>query len=155
MKQAFASVIPMFALIVVCGYASPAFADQTNLVSLLMETLGVNKTQAQGGAGALFKTAKSNLGAEDFTKVADAVPGIQGMMKAAPKSTGIGGKLGGLSSMFGGGGKKGAGLVNLADSFSKLGLDADMVPKFTNVVLDYVKTSGGEAVKNMLKGALL
>ena len=155
MKQTFASVIPMFALIAVCGYASPTFADQTNLVSLLMKTLGVNKTQAQGGAGALFKSAKSNLGAEDFTKVADAVPGIQGMMKAAPKSTGIGGKLGGLSSMFGGGGKKSAGLASLADSFSKLGLDADMVPKFTNVVIDYVGTSGGDAVKNILKGALL
>ena len=155
MKKTIASVIPMFALIVVCGYASPAFADQSKLVSLLMEKLGVTKTQAQGGAGSLFKTAKSSLGAKDFTKVADSVPGIEGMMKAAPKSTGIGGKLGGMSSMFGGAGKKGAGVASMTDSFSKLGLDADMVPKFTNVVIDYVGKSGGDAVKNILKGALL
>lgn len=155
MKQKFASVLPLIAFMVLCGFASPAFAAPPNLVNLLMETLGVNKTQAQGGAGALFKLAKSNLAAKDFTKVADAVPGIKGLMNAAPENTGIGGTVGGLSSMFGGGGKKSAGLASLADSFSKLGLGSDMVPKFTNVVLDYVKTGGGEAVKNILKGALV
>jgi len=45
-------------------------------------------------------------------------------------------------------------MAALTGSFKKLGLSGDMVGKFTPIILDYVKTQGGEYVMNLLKGAL-
>jgi hypothetical protein len=64
------------------------------LTDLLTKSLGINESQANGGAGLLFNLAKEKLGANDFTKVSSAVPGMDSLLKAAP-ATG-GGVLGGL-----------------------------------------------------------
>ncbi len=120
-----------------------------------MESLGVTKPQAEGGAGAIFNLAESKLGADDFSKVADAVPEMDDLKRAAPESTGGGGMLGGLSTALSGGGGTGEGLASLAGSFSKLGLDPAMVEQFTPVILDYVEKNGGAVVKNLLQSALL
>jgi hypothetical protein len=70
------------------------------LIDQLTKSLGVNETQAQGGAGLLFNLAKSKLGAGDFSKVSAAVPGMDSLLSAAP--AGGGGMLGGLTKIFGG-----------------------------------------------------
>jgi hypothetical protein len=117
------------------------------LVDQLTKSLGVNGSQAQGGAGLIFKMAKDNLGAGDFSKVSAAVPGVDGLINAAPAS---GGALGGITKMFGGGG----GLAGLAGGFSKLGLDAGMVSKYVPVILSFVQSKGGDGVKSMLEKVL-
>ena len=117
------------------------------LVDLLTKNLGVNESQAQGGAGLLFKLAKDKLGAGDFSKVSATVPGVDGLISAAPAS---GGALGGITKMFGGGG----GIAGLAGGFSKLGLDAGMVSKFVPVILSFVQSKGGDGVKSMLEKVL-
>ena len=155
MKRSFITVISSVALILVWGYASPAFASGPSLVTLLMDSLGVTKPQAEGGAGAIFNLAESRLGADDFSQVADAVPEMDELRRAAPESAGVGGMLGGLSTALSGGGETVEGLAGLASSFSQLGLDSAMVDKFIPVVLDYVEKSGGTVVKNLLQSALL
>jgi hypothetical protein len=60
------------------------------LVSMLTQTLGVNDSQAKGGAGLLFGLAKEKLGG-DFGQVEAAVPGMGDFLSAAPESGGLGG----------------------------------------------------------------
>ena len=116
------------------------------LVDQLTKNLGVSEAQAQGGAGLLFKLAKEKLSGGDFGKVAGAVPGIDKLIGAAPS----GGILGGLGKMFGGV----SGLAGLAGGFSKLGLDSGMISKFIPIILSFVQSKGGDAVKGILQNAL-
>ena len=132
---------------------TPTYAGDMGLVDLLSSQLGVTKDQAEGGAGSIFQLAKQNLTAEDFSSIAKAVPGIDQMIGAAPKVEGSSGTLGGISSVMGS--NKLAGMAGLTGSFEKLGLNGDMVSKFTPIILDYVKNKGGEHAMNLLKAALM
>jgi hypothetical protein len=125
-----------------------------DLISTLTQNLGVNESQAKGGAGLLFKLAKDKLSSTDFTKVAAAVPGMDSLIGSAPAAGG--GALGGLGKMVSGLGGTAGGLgsiAGLAGGFSKLGMGSDMLSKFVPVILEFVKSKGGEAVKAILAKA--
>ena len=131
------------------------FAQETSLVNLLTQQLGITESQAQGGAGSIFNLAKEQLSAQDFSQVADAVPNMGGLLEAAPRKEGsLGGMFGSATSMFGGGSNSLKGLAGLASSFSQLGLSPEMVNQFVPVILNYVKSSGGETVSNLLSAVL-
>ncbi len=131
------------------------FAKDTSLISLLTQQLGVTEPQAQGGAGSIFNLAKEKLTPQEFSQVSNTVPDMNGLLDAAPKQeTNMGGMLGGATSMFGGGGSSLEGLASLASSFSQLGLSPEMVNQFVPVILNYVKTNGGETVSNLLAAVL-
>ncbi len=138
------------------GSAAKAAADTSSpsLVDSLTSKLGVTPDQAEGGAGSLFNVAKEKLGAEDFQSVADAVPGMDGLLGAAPKSEAAGGLAGGLGGLGGDSVGDALNTASLVDNFKQLGLSSDMVGKFVPVVVDYVKTQGGETVANLLGSAL-
>lgn len=133
------------------------FAENVSLVDRLMQTLGVTKTQAQGGAGALFNSAKQALSPQEFEQVAATVPEMDSLLEAAPKSSGsLNDMIGKGSSLFGGEtNQQLGGVMDLASSFSELGLSPEMVNEFVPVVLDYVETEGGKTVRNLLASALL
>jgi hypothetical protein len=124
------------------------------LIDLLTNTLGVKENQATGGAGLLFKVAKEKLGDTDFSQISQHVPGINELIESAPESGGIGGALGGLASALGGSGSELGNLASLAGGFSKLGLDSGMISKFIPVILSFVESKGGGAVKGLLEQAL-
>jgi hypothetical protein len=124
------------------------------LIDLLTNTLGVKENQATGGAGLLFKVAKEKLGDTDFSQISQHVPGISELIESAPESGGIGGALGGLASALGGSGSELGNLASLAGGFSKLGLDSGMISKFIPVILSFVESKGGGAVKGLLEQAL-
>jgi len=126
-------------------------AGTLDLISTLVDNLGITKKQAKGGAGALFQNAKDNLSAADFKKVADVVPGMDDYLTAAPSGGKAGGVLGSLSSLGGSAAKLGS-LASLTDSFSKLGMNSSMLSKFIPVVLQFVQSKGGDAVTGLLKG---
>ena len=50
--------------------APSVYAAGSDLVSQLVDSLGVTEAQAKGGAGAIFDLAKSKLSSEDFSKLA-------------------------------------------------------------------------------------
>ena len=104
-----------------------------DLIQLLTENLGVQESQAQGGAGLLFQLAKDKLGEEDFAKVAGYVPGIENMLSSAPVAGGMMGALGG---------------------FSQLGLDSGMIAQFLPIILSFVQNQGGDEIKNLLENVL-
>jgi hypothetical protein len=136
---------------VACMPAGGSSALAADLVSMLTQNLGVTQQQAQGGAGAIFDYAKGKLSANDFSKVAAAVPGMDSLLSSAPAA---GGTASSLSKLPGGAGSIG-GLSSLAEPFSKLGMNSDMVGKFVPEILSYVKSSGGDAVMKILQGALM
>ena len=137
------------------GAVCPVHADTNVLIKALTDQLGVTGEQASGGAGAVFEYAKAALSADDFSKVTKALPGVDSLISAAPKAEGSSGLIGGLKSLSGGQSGSAAAMSSLAGSFSKLGMDADMVSKFVPIILDYAKSEGGTTVMNLLKGALL
>ncbi len=122
------------------------------LISQLVESLGISEEQATGGAGALFSMAKNAMGDGDFSKLTDAIPDVSNLLASAPESGGGGvlGALGGMASSLGIGDGKASGLASLAGSFSSLDMDAGMVGKFVPVVLNYVKSMGGDTVSSLL-----
>lgn len=131
--------------------ATSAFATGTGLVDLLVSKLGVTTQQAEGGAGAIFNTAKESMTAEDFNKVSTAMPEVESLMASAPKAEESSGLLGSASSMLkdntGSAGK----MAGLYDSFSKLGLSKDMIGQFMPLVLNYAESKAGPTVSNLLK----
>jgi len=136
----------------ICSIAGPASADTSKLIGSLVDTLGVTEDQATGGSGAVFREAKNNMSSSDYSQLLKAVPGIDSLISAAPQASGLAGKA---SSLLGGSDGSAAGMVGLADSFSKLGLSSDMANQFVPIILDFVQTEGGEQAMTLLKSALL
>ena len=137
--------------------AAPALTVENSanpdLVGSLVSKLGVTPKQAEGGAGALLGLAKGKLKADDFAKVAAAVPGTEKLIASAPAADAPAGTgtLGSAAVSLGG---KSAGLAGLAPVFGKLGLKNDMVAKFAPVVVDYAQKKGGDTVGKLLSGVL-
>ena len=120
------------------------------LLQMLTSQLGVTDSQAEGGAGLLFKLAKENLGSEDFGKIATAVPGAENLVSAAPDCGGVSNILGGLASSFGGSSKLGN-LASLAGGFKNLNMDSGLVGQFIPIVLSFVQSKGGDIAKGLLE----
>jgi len=131
-------------------------AGTMDLISKLVDALGITEKQAEGGLGALFNNAKENLSTEDFNKAADAVPGVDKYMAEAP-STDSGGSAGGLLkssglSSLGGSASKIGGMAGLTDTFSKLGMNSETMTKFVPIVVDFMESKAGSSVAGLLKG---
>lgn len=137
--------------------AEPVLTVETSanpeLVGSLVSKLGVTPKQAEGGAGALLGLAKGKLKADDYAKVATAIPGTDKLIASAPAADApkAGGALGAAAGAMG---TQAAGLAGLAPVFSKLGLKSDMVAKFAPVVVDYAQKKGGDTVGKLLGGVL-
>jgi hypothetical protein len=154
-RKAFKIVLTVILLGIVAAPTS-VFADASQLISMLVNGLGVTQEQATGGAGAIFSQAKQKLSPGDFMKVSDALPGIDSLINAAPKGSGVTSSLTkGATSMLGGSSSTVQGLASVADSFSSLGLSSDMVGKFTDVVLKYADQVGGKEIMSLLQSALM
>ena len=125
------------------------------LVSMLVDKLGVTEKQAEGGAGAIFKTAEKRMPENDYKQLSDSVPEADALQSAAPAPAANKGLIGGATSMLGGkAGSSLGGSAELLSSFKELGMDSEMLGKFTPVVYDYVKEKGGSMVMEMLQKAL-
>jgi hypothetical protein len=136
----------------------PGMGDNSSstgtLIGMLTSKLGISNEQAIGGAAALFGSAKKNLSADDFSSVTESLPDIKSLLgKTAKDGSGLASKLG-LSSAENDQADAKEGSDNVAGQFSQLGLSSDMVGKFVPIVLDYAKSSGGDNIMNLLKGAL-
>ncbi|MEI6611006.1 MAG: DUF2780 domain-containing protein [Deltaproteobacteria bacterium] len=154
MKKSILMMSVTFVLGIMINVNSAALAADLGLVKSLTSKLGVTDEQATGGSGAIFNMAKQNLSKSKFAQIAKAVPGIDKMMKAAPKTESDNGMLGSASSLIEKDAPALSKVASLTNSFSKLGMNADMLDKFTPVILDYVKSKGGDKTMKVLQAVL-
>jgi hypothetical protein len=126
------------------------------LVGQLVNDLGVTPTQAEGAAGALFGLAKSRLSAQDFGKVAGAVPNMDGLLKAAPAAAAAAGdaKSTGVDALLGKAAASAGGTVAAASTLSKLGLKPETIAKVAPALIKAVQAKGGAEIGTLLAGAL-
>lgn len=125
------------------------------LIQQLTQGLGVDESQAKGGAGLIFKMAQEKLGDGDFAQLASAVPAVSNLIGEAPAAGGgLAGAIGGLAGAMGGGGGQLANMAALAGGFGQLGLNPGMATKFVPIILSFVQNQGGDQVKNILAGVL-
>jgi hypothetical protein len=117
-----------------------------SLIPQLTQQLGVSDTQAEGGMGALFEAAQSQLSSDEFSLLGQGVPDMSSLLAAAPslapKSgtsniTGALSNLGGIASSIGGLGK-------LTQQFEALGLSTEMIGQFATIAIDYFSSSSSE-----------
>ena len=133
---------------------SIAKSPSPELVGQLTKGLSITPAQATGGAGTLFKLAKSHLSAADFSKISGVVPGMSGLLKAVPHTSSSTGGLAGLSNLSSALPSGVGGLASAASSFQKLGLSPDMVSKFVPILTQFVQAKGGSGLASLLSGAL-
>lgn len=128
------------------------------LIQQLTQGLGVDESQAKGGAGLIFKMVQEQLGEGDFAQIASAIPAVGNLIGEAPAADqGIAGALGGLAGMMGGGDGAGSQLANMASlaaGFSQLGLNPGMASKFIPIILSFTQNQGGDGIKDLLAGVL-
>ena len=129
-----------------------------SIVDDVINQLGVTREQAEAGLGLIFKMVKEKLGPE-FSQVTELVPNVNQLINKAPAEGAAEGAGGGLMDVLGGIAEKlgvsGLGkLVELADGFKKLGLDAETLQKYVKVVLAFMESKGGVAVKELLNKVL-
>jgi hypothetical protein len=130
-------------------------AVQGSLTDTLVKKLSISNEQAQGGAGALFQLAKSNLDAGQFAALSKAVPEMDSLLSAAPKQSGaLSGLAGGASSVLGEANNPYGNIAGLASTFKVLNLSPDGVDEFVPVVVDYVRAKSGALTADMLQSAL-
>ncbi len=129
-------------------FATQSIAQESELIKQLMDGADVSKTQAMGGAGALFGLARENMSKEDFKKVEDAVPEMGDLLDAVPS---VGG---GKTSMLGSVAKTITGMPKVVAAFDELGISQDKVALFTPILVNYVEEKGGKAISSLLGKAM-
>jgi Protein of unknown function VcgC/VcgE (DUF2780) len=130
--------------------SAAATSSSSGLVTQLTKGLSITPTQARDGAGTLFGLAKSRLNADEFSKIASAVPGMSGLLKAAPPSSQNSEFSGLESSLPGNMGRT----LEAAEAFHKLGLSPEMATKFVPIMSKFVETKGGSSTAALLEKAL-
>ena len=131
--------------------AAPVKTASPDLVGELVKELGITPKQAEGTAGTLFGVAKGKMKAEDFGKVAAAVPDMDALLKAAPapdaKTSAV--------ELLGGAGAGGVGgMAAAASTLSRLGLKPETIAKAAPALVKIVQGKGGAEVGNLLAAAL-
>ncbi len=131
-------------LLIVFAMVSVKQANANMLVDMLMSKLGVTELQANAGTGVLLKYLKSQVTGDEFETVSDAVEGGAGSYISAAEDAGAYKKS---PSKFGkmGSAVNAPGLIgNATEPFKKLGLKADMISQYADVIKGYFKEKGEE-----------
>jgi hypothetical protein len=125
------------------------------LTQQLTSALDISEAQAQGGAGLLLHLAKSQLQSDEFAQLSASIGNMDDLLQAAPSSQGgIGGVMGGLASTPGDASTDLHNEVSVANGFSQLNLDRDMMQKFVPILLAFIQEQGGNHAKTLLEKGL-
>jgi len=130
--------------------SSATTSSSSALITQLTKGLSITPTQARGGAGTLFAVAKNHLNAEEFGKLASAVPGMSGLLKAAPPVS-QNSEFSELESALPGNMGR---TLEAAEAFHKLGLSPEMAAKFVPIMSKFVENKGGSSTAALFEKAL-
>ena len=124
------------------------------LVERLMSRAGVSEHQARAGTGALLLAAQERMDPGEFEQLLGSVPGVREMLQQAPQKSAAGGLLSGIAAMIGGEQSDMAQATRLLTAFGSLGMGKDEILQFAPVIIEYLKTHGGETIVDDLRAAL-
>ncbi len=122
------------------------------MVGHLIENLGVDEKQAEGGLGSIFNYAKENMSGDQFSQLSDSIPGLGDLLKSAPdvsKMAGEGG-LGGLMDKASEYNESFKAINDVKKQFESLGLDTDMIMQYVKQAQAYLDTEEGQKAKQLL-----
>lgn len=121
-----------------------------NLIELLVLQLHIDRSQAMGGAGLIFKLAKDRLEHSDFVVLCQHIDDLEEIIGNAPKSGGLMGSFGRIAAGIGGENSRIAIITKLAGGFSKLNLGSNQIMEFVSVIDSYLRTKNDETVDTIL-----
>lgn len=104
-----------------------------DLIAQLVQQLGVNNKQAEGGLGALLQLAQQHVSGGTFAEILKLLPQARQLMQGAPQAGGLGGMLGGLM------GGKMADFAKLSGQFQSLGMDTGTLSSFARLALGFLE----------------
>ena len=140
MRRAWVSLLVLTALLHGgCGGMQSMGATDI-LTGLLTNQLGVTSNQAMGGVGSILSLAKERLSSMDFMALTKLIPSADTYMKTAKDLGAVTGPIGDRAG--------------LTSAFSRLGMGSDMVPKFTQILSDFVGKAGGQPASNLVMQAV-
>lgn len=135
-----------------------SLANQPNnsLLNMLTTQLGINDQQATNGISSLMNLVKQHLTTTDYTRLLAGAPDLATLSNSVSPpqiQSGFSQLLNYAGTLLG----ENSGLndlIQLTQSFTQLGLSADMVGKFFKIALDYVQGTGGIELMNLLASAV-
>lgn len=122
------------------------------MVSSVTESLGVTKTQANGGLGAIFNYAKDNISSDQYKQLAAVLPGVGGLLESVPDISSMTseGGLGGILDKAASYNQSLTAINNLKKQFEALGLKPEMITQFVSKAQTYLDTPEGQQAKQLL-----
>jgi hypothetical protein len=133
--------------------AMPNVAD---MISSVSESVGIDKSQAEGSLASIFNYAKENISAEQFSGLSDSLPGLDSLMGEVPDISEMASE-GGLSGLMDKAANYNDSLkaVNeLKKQFETLGLTPEMITQVVNSAQAYLDTDEGKKIKEQLMQGL-
>jgi hypothetical protein len=133
--------------------AMPNVAD---MISSVSESVGIDKSQAEGSLASVFNYAKENISSEQFSGLSDSLPGLGSLMGAVPDISEMKSE-GGLSGLMDKAANYNDSLkaVNeLKKQFEVLGLSPEMITKVVSSAKAYLDTDEGKKIKEQLMQGL-
>lgn len=128
-------------------------ANQADLVQMTMDQLGITQTQAQGGLGSLLSMAKTNMGENSFSPIANSIPNINSLLQAVPEVDNTS-ALSTLSNQLGNLSPTAKGGLMVYNAFDQLGLSKGLVDPMMDILEDYLNTDGSKGSSDLLMKAL-
>lgn len=135
---------------------TPAMPNVTDMISSVSESVGIDKSQAEGSLASVFNYAKENVSAEQFSGLTDSLPGLDSLMGAVPdisEMTSEGG-LGGLMDKAANYNDTLKAVNDLKKQFEALGLKPEMIMQVVNSAKAYLDTDEGKKIKDQLMQGL-
>lgn len=106
------------------------------MVKSMVNKVGVSLPQAVGGSGALFSLAQTKLPAQETAKLFHSVPDMDKVLDQSKA-------LGGFKSM--------GSMEDVNSVMSKLGMNAEQTSKMPNALAEFMGSTGGPGVADLLK----
>lgn len=131
--------------------AATSTLNSAGLVDMLTSSLNVDKSQAEGGMGAIFNYVKNNLSVEKFTQLAASIPGAENLIGKMPEPSKEA-STDSLSGMLDTASQYSDSVKSINDvkkQFEALGLKPEMIGEYISSAQTYLNSPEGKQAKDL------
>jgi hypothetical protein len=150
------SIKGMFGMEAESAAETAAMPNVTDMISSVSESVGIDKSQAEGSLASVFNYAKENISVEQFNGLSSSLPGLDSLMGAVPDISEITseGGLAGLMDKAANYNDSLKSVNELKKQFEALGLKPEMIMQVVNSAKVYLDTNEGQKIKEQLMQGL-